>query len=388
MRSLRLGLLFGLFSALSNAALNPLFEKYEGGSEAEEQKLIQKLAEKFQTSQVGVGKVVGHNLRGTHAKGSCLDGEVEIFEAADTFFAKGAFGSAQKNIPARIRFANASSTIQDDFVPDVRSISFSFEVKGQLQDFSMNNDPVFTFGTLTDFTNFMGFMITKKGMTGSAEEQAAAQKLFFQKNPDVFLSVQRALGLGGKQQGQDVAHYYTEKYFTGTAFSFGPGHAAKFRLDPCDGVVVRSEPLKSKVGKPHFLQTDLADAVNSKDAPEKVCFYLSVELLDAEKMKLPAKLAIWESLDKTLTPGEKAEPWQWVEYATLNWTDAREKAGLAPVRLAKLTAKSNSMKSPAECDAVKNAFKVHTNTFEDTVPMGAINRARNPVERQSQKLRN
>jgi hypothetical protein len=368
------------------------FERYEGDASTETKK-IQALAGKFAFLQTAVGAATGGNKRGTHAKGTCLSGEIELYEQTENLFKKGPFGKWVK-VPASIRFANASSTIQEDFVPDVRSISFAFSVEGLRFDLSMNNDPVFTFGLLEDFNNFMSFALQSKTFGNTKEEREKNQKAFFTANPDIYQSVVRTEALGNLQKNKNVSNYFTEAYYTGSAYLFGTKNAAKFRLDPCDGVD-RSEPLKGKervktdtsyAEIKDFLQTRLATAV--KDTPEKICFILSVELLDADKMKLPENLQIWEKLDSTLKAGETAQPWQWVEYATLNWSEAREKAGLGkPIQLGKLTAVRDSMKSSKDCDDVKNAFNVNGNSFEDVRPIGRINRGRSPVEAQSARLR-
>src|SRR5437764_11501988 len=93
--------------------------------------------------------------RGTHAKGVCTRAEFEVFEvtvghepALATRLAKGIFATPGV-YPAVVRFANADASINSDFKPDVRSLSFSVDLaaegiaasasKADRQDFSMQN---------------------------------------------------------------------------------------------------------------------------------------------------------------------------------------------------------------------------------------------------------
>src|SRR6266699_2375089 len=93
--------------------------------------------------------------RGTHAKGVCARAAFEVFDvtvghepALATPLAKGIF--AKPGVyPAVVRFANADASINSDFKPDVRSLSFSVDLaresiaardaKPLRQDFSMQN---------------------------------------------------------------------------------------------------------------------------------------------------------------------------------------------------------------------------------------------------------
>src|ERR1700736_2491835 len=93
--------------------------------------------------------------RGTHAKGVCARAQFEVFDvtvgrepALATRLAKGIF--AKPGVyPAVVRFANADPSINSDFKPDVRSLSFSVDLardgiagpdaKPRRQDFSMQN---------------------------------------------------------------------------------------------------------------------------------------------------------------------------------------------------------------------------------------------------------
>src|SRR5437016_2136732 len=93
--------------------------------------------------------------RGTHAKGVCARAQFEVFDATvgrepalARRLARGMF--ARPGVyPAVVRFANADASVNADFKPDVRSLSFLVELaregtvgpdaKPGRQDFSMQN---------------------------------------------------------------------------------------------------------------------------------------------------------------------------------------------------------------------------------------------------------
>jgi hypothetical protein len=93
--------------------------------------------------------------RGTHAKGVCARAQLEVFDltvrhepALAARLAQGIF--AKPGVyPAVVRFANADASVNSDFKPDVRSLSFSVDLdrdgatgpdaKASRQDFSMQN---------------------------------------------------------------------------------------------------------------------------------------------------------------------------------------------------------------------------------------------------------
>src|SRR5437879_5943211 len=72
--------------------------------------------------------------RGTHAKGVCARAEFEVFDVtvghASALAARPAKGIFAKPgvYPAVVRFANADASINSDFKPDVRSLSFSVDL--------------------------------------------------------------------------------------------------------------------------------------------------------------------------------------------------------------------------------------------------------------------
>ena len=94
--------------------------------------------------------------RGTHAKGTCVRAEFEVYDLSRTpgnpslseRLAKGLF-AAPGTYPATVRFANADGRHRDDRLRDVRAMSFAVEVppdrfRGMSRlDFSLNSAPTF-----------------------------------------------------------------------------------------------------------------------------------------------------------------------------------------------------------------------------------------------------
>jgi hypothetical protein len=373
-------------ASLGRRELNPLFERYEGGSKESEAKLIRGLAAKFALLQTSVGAKTGGNKRGTHAKGFCLDGELEIYpqKKENAWLQIGPFKKplAGKQRPkVRIRFADASGAPQSNLKRDVRAISFSFEVDGVRQDFSMNNDPVFTFGNLTDFNNSLSLVIFQAQLPpglNSMDPKGPIAKLFAT-NPDLALSFGKARKLADAQKGKHVYAYHTENYYSGSSFSFGNDRAAKFNLVRCCGLPAVREKL-SPSASPSILVERTTDAVNGIAVPDPkgdkrnvFCFELEVQILDAKNMKRPPN---WPK------GGPPPTAVDWVEDATLNWTEA----GAKSYKLGKLTAVPNSLKTGVECES-DSGFDVNSNCWDELKPLGNINRARYHVERQSQRLR-
>lgn len=363
-----------------NQPLHPLFERYEGGSKESETKLIRSLAAKFALSQAAIGAATGGNKRGTHATGVCLEGELEIYDHPDNPWLQ--IGPFQKPLKGdqrpkvRIRFANGDPKPQPDRVPDVRAVSFSFTVDGICQDFSMNNAPLFSFGNLTDFNNYMAYSLFLSAVPESGKGATAARLLAA--NPDLAWSVDKALVLAKAQRGKEVYAFHTENYYSGSAFSFGKDRAARFSLVRCGGLAPVREPLPMNAENGTLVarttsavnRGDVADPTNDKR--NEFCFELEVQILDVTKMKTPS---LW-------TKAEPPTAADWVEDAALDWIEA----GAPSYKLGKLTAVPNSIKTPEECER-SPGFDVNKNCWDELKPLGRINRGRYLAERQSQSFR-
>ena len=362
--------------------LHPLFETYQGGSKESEDAMIRSLASKFTLLESLVGAAVGRNLRGTHAKGFCFDGRLEIYDQSpDNAWLKiGPFKKPMKGDArpvVRVRFADASGTPRPNTVQDVRSISISFEVEGQIQEFSMNNDPVFTFGNLTDFNNFLNVSMLAGQIPDSPSKKEMVGKLVGNVSaayPDVAQSFVKSVQLGTTQQHKNVYAYHTENYGTGTAYSFGDGRAAKFKLVRPGGMPPVRDRTMPADAKATVLVDRTTSAINQPDEndPDRFCLELEVQILDVANMKVP-------------TGWKKPQPptaIDWVEDATLNW----DEAGARSFKLGKLTPVPNSVKPPEQCED-SPGYNVAQNHWPELKPLGNINRARALAERKSREGR-
>ena len=345
---------------------------------------------KFALMQASIGAATGGNKRGTHANGFGLKGQLEIYDQPqqNSWLQIGPFKKALKDDQrpeVRIRFADASgrpTAKPPDSEADVRAISFSFVVDGKRQDFSMNNDPRFNFGNLTDFNNFLSFSLISAVSPGAdpGDPNTPIGKLFVS-NPDVAQSVMKAKKLNDNQLEKDVYAYHTENYYTGSAFSFGKDksgkdRAAKFKLAWCGEKLEREKTTVDASGKILVNRAKLVErttnAVNDEKNKE-FGFELEVQILDAEKIKTAPE---WPEGKRPRTGVD------WVEDATLEWTDEVSTS----YKLGKLTAIPKSVMSDAECEN-EPGFDVNKHNSDLFIPLGNINRGRAAVELQSQKLR-
>src|SRR6266700_996789 len=143
---------------------------------AREKADIEAIVEKSLLMQANAAAKQQRSLcRGTHAKGVCARAEFEVFDVTGahdprlaTRLAKGIF--AKPGVyPAVVRFANADASINSDFKPDVRSLSFSVDLtQGNIagagpsrQDFSMQN------ATTLPINDSPAFLATIKVVTAS-----------------------------------------------------------------------------------------------------------------------------------------------------------------------------------------------------------------------------
>lgn len=371
-------------------AISNKFEEYEGGSEAAEQKLIDRLKANFKFVQAAgaTGKKLN---RGTHSKGTCADGTFEVFDAAKAAKAAklnpngdeqilkilnlGLFSKAD-TYTTRVRFANGRSVIGKDTDPDVRALSMSIDLKnGKRQDFSMNSVTTFPIESLTAFNVFLesslkpaiaakiaaaGIQDPEEAKKKGAEAMEKAKKAFEASlTADEAAALKRTQANGAKVVSEPSASYRTEVYWSGTAFKHGEDAAVKYILTPCDGKVVKKTP--EGAGK-DYLQEEITDFVNN--SKDQVCFTFGVQFLDAKNME---------------DGGKKLTAIEWVENPTYDW----DAAGVDTYVVGELKVTPKSIYAPEKCDDPANAIDVSTNTFAEHAPMGRINRGRTAVEAQS-----
>lgn len=379
-----------MFVVSATAGISPEFEEYEGGSEASERVLIDRLLKNFVFVQAA-GATKHKFNRGTHAKGVCAKGELRVEDIAkknpgaskETIegVSKGLFAAAGKYPVPFLRFANGKSAIGKDTDADVRAISFSVDLgKNGRQDFSLNSVTIFPVESLTAFNLFLEAEIkpalagkaaaaketdpVKAAAVGKAVAAETLKKYIDSLTTEEKQILGRAKALRDQVTSQGASSYRKKEYWSGTAFKLGDSVAAKTWMAPCDGVTDHTTPAGAK---DDFLQDEFKAYISDKKN-DAICFNLYVQPLDATKMKLD---------------GKAYSKKEWVENATLDW----DAAGVEAFHVATLTIDQDSLLSDADCNDPQNAIDVSANSLPEHAPLGRINRARSLVEHQSKVLR-
>jgi hypothetical protein len=299
--------------------------------------------------------------RGTHAKGTCVRGQFEVFDLSTqrgpelaSRLAKGIF--AKPGVyPAIVRFGNSDPKVNSDFKADVRSLSFSVDLtnsstaSGGRQDFSLQN------ATTLPINDAPAFLATMKLLTASHPAKGLWSLSLEDK-----LRVMRTLVLAQLQAHQKVQPYQQLRYWSTVPFRHGPFDVVKQSAIPLPGNPAR----QLQKSNPKALQDELARHV--KEDGRMSAFDFALQFLDAGRM------TYW---------GKNHDTSFWVENASLEW-DENE----APFHtVARLTLLANSQLRPDESEAAY--FDVTGHSTPDSTPVGSINRARWRAEAASRKAR-
>lgn len=364
-----------------NPEISAEFERYENGSKAAEQALIDGLVAKIGFLQhINRDPKTGKLHRGTHAKGvTCANAEFEVFDVAGvnpgasaeviSKLRQGLY-RVPRRYSARARFANGLSEKGHDKKPDERALSFSVDLgHGARQDFSMNSAYIFPIPSLAAFSFVFMLSLIKGIRAGKASDEAKKYVVSRLKNA---LSVQtlrrmpeavRTLHHAFKVTRRKVMSYRQTSYWSGTAFRHGERDAVKYIAVPCDGEVLGSPPEHAGTD---YLQNDLKNWINVQGRP--VSFDFRLQFLDADNMHLN---------------GKKFSAWKWVEDPTLNW----DAAGARDYLVGRLTIPAGSITDDTDDPVIFPAFDVSGNSLEEHKPLGRINRGRAIVELQSRHNR-
>jgi len=303
--------------------------------------------------------------RGTHAKGVCARAQFEVLDVCverpavlAARLAKGVFANPGV-YSAVVRFANADPSINSDFKPDVRSLSFAVDlagdgttvpaVKPRRQDFSMQN------ATTLPINDSPTFLATSKLLTASNPILGLWSLPFRDK-----LRVARTLALAEMQSRQSIKPYQQLRYWSTVPFRHGPNDVVKYSATPFTDNPAR--PLQKS--NPKGLQDELIRHL--KEDARMSGFDIAVQLLDTDKM------TYW---------GKHRDADFWIENASVEWNEAE-----APFHtVARLTLMPNSQLPSEESDTTY--FDVTENSTPDSTPVGSINRACWPAEVASRKAR-
>ena len=304
--------------------------------------------------------------RGTHAKGVCVRGTFEVFDvvgkgpdhATGKRLAQGLF--AKPGVyPATIRFANAKSSIEADFKPDVRAMSFSIEVPAGVLgaaatrlDFSMNNATTFPINDAHAFAILMRVL--------EAGGWWATLKALATLSPGEFFGLVKTAIRGATQERAGKPKpYQTLRYWSNVPYRHGPDDAIKYSATARPG-----NPAEQPPKGPLMLRDELLRHLENDTQMSE--FDFGLQLLDAERM----------------TDGRKQrDAIYWVENASVEWKESQ-----APFHLvARLTLAPKSRLTPSECEEFY--IDVNEHSTPDSHPIGSINRARWFAESASRRAR-
>jgi catalase len=303
--------------------------------------------------------------RGTHAKGVCVRAQFEVFDVAEgrdpalaARLAKGIF--AKPGVyPAIVRFGNADPKKNSDFKADVRSLSFSVDLKLEetdspdasfgRQDFSMQNT------TTLPINDSPAFVAIMRLLTAS-NPAAGLWSLSFKDK----LRVMRTLALVRVQAHQTIKPYQQLRYGSNVPFRHGPIDIVKHSATPS----AENQAMPLQKSNPNGLQDELIRHVQQDKKMSS--FDFGVQFLD------PDRMTYW---------GKRHDASFWIENASVEWKESE-----APFHhVATLTLLRGSHLGPDEAKAVY--FDVTGNSSSDSTPVGSINRARSPAEAASRKAR-
>ena len=361
-----------------DAEISAEFERYESGSKAGEQVLIDGLVAKIAFLQdINRDPKTGKLHRGTHAKGmTCAHAEFEVFDVAvvNPGVSAEMISKLRQGLyrvpgryPARVRFANGKAAQQYDKEPDERALSFSVDLgNGARQDLSMNSAAIFPIPSLAAF-NLVFMLSLKEGISagkGSDETKKYVASHFsivqlLLRLPEMLRTKRKAAEVTSRK----VKSYLQTYYWSGTAFRHGERDAVKYVAAPCDGEVLGNPPENAGTD---YLRDDLENRINVQAKP--VSFDFKLQFLDADSMNLA---------------GKKYPAWKWVEDPTLDW----DAAGAKDFLVGRLTIPAGSIAADCDDPAIFPAFDVSGNSLEEHKPLGRINRGRAIVERKSRDNR-
>ncbi len=342
------------------SALSPRFErKLEN-----EEEIISTVRDGILFIQGGHAKESGKVLRGTHAKGICVKGNMEIADLSRAGISSEIAGRLREGLfsvpgsyPALVRFANADGKAQDDKLPDVRAVSFSLKVPEALSnpqglmDFAMNNAPTFPIKDARVFADAMTILQYGKVVGG------------FKVGVSRLLAAKEAFDVGEVQKKNHAnTPYQKMRYWSNVPFALGENEAVKYSLTPC-----MQNSARALTDSPDRLSQELIRNLQQDANP--TCFDFQVQLLEANKMKT-AKGAVQSEQD-------------WVENALVEWPESDDQAPFYTI--GRLSLVRNSQLDPNDCEKWK--INVLANSNQAHRGLGSINRARTPAEAASAEQR-
>ncbi|PSN19518.1 catalase [filamentous cyanobacterium CCP5] len=368
-----------------------LFTEYP---ETNEPELYQRVAEQV---QLNLEKLYGDRdrvLRDTHAKShACVQGSLEIFdfdegeikqtlkqhsslspERADAISFKQGLFAQPRRYPVWIRFANGRAEVDNDYVPDARSMSVKIMgVEGErlpasheshTQDVITQNAEIFFIKSIRDYFGF--FRSVVRGNLWpllwllSHPRQLLPQKAVTRRCPKSLLTQRcwsgsaSALGLPENfdqaQPGIQPVSYPAAIKYGFTPVSCTPPHAplpatSRSRSDR------KQAKLKSRLGTPdHYYRHELIQALAEPDA--QYCWDFQIQV--------------------------QTRPQQSIDDVTIPWDESA-----APfVTVGRLTVSHQVIDFENQCEFCENLRFSPWNGLAVHRPIGALNRLRSGIYRQ------
>ena len=303
--------------------------------------------------------------RGTHAKGVCARAVFEVLDVAQgrhralaQRLARGIYAKPGF-YPATVRFASSDPSVNTDWQPDVRSLSFSVELTPPgtdaaddpvaRQDYSMQSAPTLP------FNDVRAFVVYAK-VIAAPNEVAALGSMPFRDQ----LEFARTKGAVMQQKRQPVRPYQQSRYWSNVPFRHGRDDVVKYSASPVAANLARGLVRCN----PNALHDELTRHLN--EDPTLSSFEFGLQLLDIEAMTCE---------------GKRRDAAFWIENAAIEWPEAQ-----APFHtVARLTLLPRSQLDAQACEAMY--IDVTGNSTAESAPVGGVNRARWHAELASRTAR-
>ena len=297
--------------------------------------------------------------RGTHTKGIVLRGTFTVLDLEAEIEDPVLRGRLRQDLfanpgtyDATIRFANAASTFNADYEPDVRAVSFSVHLpSGERHDFALNNATTFPINDAHEFAVLMRVL-----EAGTKWQQLMALTTL---NWSELLSLGKMKKRGNAQFKNSVHPYQRFRYFSGVPFRHGPSEAVKYCLNSR-----HDNPAPRLDHERNMLRDELARHVETDKRMSE--FDFGIQFLDSDAMRDGRK---------------QRDDIYWVENSSVEWPE-----GQAPFHtVGRLELVRDSVVSDDE--ARQEYIDVTEHSTAESHPLGSINRARWFGESASRKAR-
>ena len=326
---------------------------------------IAEIVQGFLALQMRAARQDGHVRRATHAKGVCVRAQFEVFDvtagsdpALGARLARGIY--AQPGVyPATVRFSNSDPNVNSDLERDVRALSFSVDltpaglpapgVVAARQDLSLQS------ATTLPINDLRAFTVMVKVLTASSPARGLwalplRDKLVFA----------RTMVKAKMQTSQPLRPYQRLRYWSNVPFRHGELDVVKYSVTPHAGNPAR--PLQ--LNNANALRDELIRHLNEDTTMSS--FDFGLQFLNLQNMTYR---------------GKRRDADFWIENPSVEWKETESPF----FTVGRLTLSPNSLLS-AE-DSRRMYIDVTENSMPDSMPVGAVNRARWQAELASRKAR-